>query len=99
MKPYMKQIILERMRILIGHAVSNARTDPALSQRQAMLARMLSSRHKIRMPYELRLVFCKRCKLFMAPGLGSRIRLGRSPTRAVRITCRNCGHTYRKLYD
>ncbi|MBA4447464.1 MAG: RNase P subunit [Nitrosopumilaceae archaeon] len=85
------------MHILIDNAISNARTDPELSQRQASIARRISSKYKIRMPYDLRIVFCKKCKSFIAPGINSRIRLGRASVKSIRISCNFCGHTYRKL--
>ena len=88
---------MERMQILIDNAISNARTDPELSQRQASIARRISSKYKIRMPYDLRIVFCKKCKSFIAPGLNSRIRLGRTSVKSIRISCNFCGHTYRKV--
>ena len=88
---------MERMQILINNAISNARTDPELSQRQASIARRISSKYKIRMPYDLRIVFCKKCKSFIAPGLNSRIRLGRTSVKSIRISCNLCGHTYRKI--
>ncbi|MGB1378373.1 MAG: ribonuclease P protein component 4 [Nitrosopumilus sp.] len=85
------------MQILIDNAISNARTDPELSQRQASIARRISSKYKIRMPYDLRIVFCKKCKSFIAPGINSKIRLGRASVKSIRISCNFCGHTYRKL--
>ena len=88
---------MERMQILIDNAISNARTDPELSQRQASIARRISSKYKIRMPYDLRIVFCKKCKSFIAPGINSRVRLGRASVKSIRISCNYCGHTYRKL--
>ena len=88
---------MERMQILIDNAISNARTDPELSQRQASIARRISSKYKIRMPYDLRIVFCKKCKSFIAPGLNARIRLGRTSVKSIRISCNLCGHTYRKI--
>ncbi len=88
---------MERMQILIDNAISNARTDPELSQRQASIARRISSKYKIRMPYDLRMVFCKKCKSFIAPGVNSRIRLGRTSIKSIRISCNLCGHTYRKI--
>ena len=77
---------MERMQILIDSAISNARTDPDLSQRHASLARRISTKYKIRMPYHLRMVFCKKCKLFIAPGINSRIRLGRTSVKSIRIS-------------
>ncbi|MGV7226537.1 MAG: ribonuclease P protein component 4 [Nitrosopumilus sp.] len=85
------------MEILIENAISNARKNPELSQRQASIARRISTRHKIRMPYNLRMVFCKKCKSFIAPGINSRIRLGRASVKSIRISCNLCGHTYRKI--
>jgi ribonuclease P protein subunit RPR2 len=96
-KPSVRKIALERMQILIDIAISNARTNPELSQRQAQLARRISTRYNIRMPYDLRIVFCKKCKSFIAPGINSKIRLGRASVKSIRISCNLCGHTYRKI--
>lgn len=97
MKPAIRKIALERMQILIDNAITNARTDPELSQRQAFLARRISTRYKIRMPFDLSMVFCKKCKSFIAPGINSRIRIGRTSVKSIRISCNLCGHTYRKI--
>ena len=88
---------MERMQILIDNAITNARTDPELSQRQASIARRISTKYKIRMPYHLRMVFCKKCKSFIAPGINSRIRLGGASVKSIRISCNLCGHIYRKI--
>ena len=88
---------MERMQILIDNAISNARINPELSQRQASIARRISTKYKIRMPYNLRIVFCKKCKSFIAPGINSRIRLGRASVKSISISCNLCGHTYRKI--
>ena len=88
---------MERMQILIDNAISNARINSELSQRQASIARRISTKYKIRMPYNLRMVFCKKCKSFIAPGINSRIRLGRASVKSIRISCNLCGHTYRKI--
>jgi ribonuclease P protein subunit RPR2 len=96
-KPIVRKIALERMQILIDNAISNARTNPELSQRHAQLARRISTKYNIRMPYVLRIVFCKKCKSFIAPGINSKIRLGRASVKSIRITCNFCGHTYRKI--
>ena len=97
MKPRTRDIALERMQILIKNAISNARKDPQLSQRQALLACRISTRHKIKMPYEIRMLFCKKCKSFIVPGINSRIRLGRTSVKSIRVSCNLCGHVYRKL--
>ena len=97
MKPITKAIALERMQILIENATSNFRTHPKLAQRQAYLARRLSTKYRISMPYQMRMSFCKKCKNFIVPGVGSRIRIGRSPKKSIRVTCNFCGHIYRKI--
>ncbi len=88
---------MERIQILIDNAITNARCDPELSQHQASIARRISTKYKIRMPYSIRMVFCKKCKSFIAPGINSRIRLGGTSVKAIRISCNLCGHTYRKI--
>ncbi|HSB56798.1 MAG TPA: RNase P subunit [Nitrosopumilaceae archaeon] len=97
MKVAVRQIALERMEILIQNALLNSRTNPSLAQRQATLAKKISTKYRIRMPYHLRMNFCKKCKKFIAPGVSSRIRLGRSSIKSIRITCGFCNHTYRKI--
>ena len=97
MKASVRQIILERMEILIQNAISNARINPDLAQRQASLVKKLSTKHRIRMPYDIRMNFCKKCKKFIAPGVNARIRLGRTSVKSIRITCGFCNHTYRKI--
>ncbi|MFP6585727.1 MAG: RNase P subunit [Candidatus Nitrosopelagicus sp.] len=97
MKQAKKKIALERMYVLINSAISNARSNPDLAQRQASLARRISTHHRIKMPYELRINFCKKCKNFIAPGINSRIRLGRTSLKSIRITCNFCENTYRKV--
>jgi len=97
MNPSRKKIALERMYILVKTAISNARSDPNLAEKQANLARRISTRYRIRMPYELRINFCKKCKKFIVPGINSRIRIGRTPLKSIRITCNFCEHTYRKV--
>ena len=97
MKPIVYKIAMKRMQILIDNAIINARINPELSQHQASIARRISTKYKIRMPFHLRMVFCKKCKSFIAPGINSRIRLGRASVKSIRISCNLCGHTYRKI--
>lgn len=97
MKPAVRQIAVERMQILIDSAIKHANTDPDLSERHAFLARRISTRYKIQMPFNFRMFFCKKCKSFIAPGINSRIRLGRTSVKSIRISCNLCGHTYRKI--
>lgn len=71
--------------------------DQELAERQARLAKKIAMRYRVRLSYEARQLFCKKCKAFIVPGKSARVRVGRAKTRAVRITCLRCGHTYRKI--
>ena len=97
LNPATRQIVLERIHILMNHAVSNAGTNPRLSHRQASAARRLSTKYRVQMPYGLRMLFCKRCKSLVVPGVTSRVRMGGRKPKSIRITCHFCTHVYRKI--
>ena len=97
MKNSKKAIANKRIEVLFKNAVSNSRSNPELAQRQAKIIRKLSMKFRIKMPWELRASFCKKCKKFIAPGINSRVRLGRGKIKSIRITCCFCEHTYRKV--
>ena len=96
MKNSKKEIATQRILILFDNAVSNARKNPKLAEQQAQIARKISMRFKIKMPWQIRQSFCKKCKKFIAPGIASKIRLGSKP-KSITITCSYCNHTYRKI--
>ena len=96
MKNSKKQIAMKRMNILFNNAFVNAKDNPGLAQKQAEIAKKISMKFKIIMPFEIRSCFCKKCKKFIAPGIASKIRLGSKP-KSIRITCSYCNHTYRKI--
>ena len=97
MKKAKKEIATKRIEILFTNAVSNARLEPDLAERQALLAKKISMKYKIKMPYEIRSCFCKKCKKFIVPGINSKVRIGRSNVKSIRVTCNFCTHTYRKI--
>jgi ribonuclease P protein subunit RPR2 len=90
-----KEIARERIDILVKVALQE--NDEALAARQALQAKKIAMRFRVRLPYEARQLFCKKCKAFIVPGRSARVRVGRAKTRAVRITCLRCGHIYRKI--
>jgi ribonuclease P protein subunit RPR2 len=94
-KAQAKEIARERISILIQNALHEK--DPDLAAQQAWLAKKIAMRYRVRLPYEARQLFCKKCKAFIVPGRSARVRVGRAKTRAIRITCLRCGHTYRKI--
>lgn len=94
-KAQAKELARERIEILVACALREK--DEELAGRQAALAKKISMRHRVRLPYSIRQLFCKKCKAFIVPGRTSRVRVGRSNARAVRLTCARCGHTYRRI--
>jgi ribonuclease P protein subunit RPR2 len=94
-RQHTSEIAKERIEILVKGALKEK--DKALAARQAYQAKKIAMRFRIRLPYVARQLFCKKCKAFIVPGRSARVRVGRAKTRAVRITCLRCGHTYRKV--
>jgi ribonuclease P protein subunit RPR2 len=90
-----KEIAKERIDILVKSALKEK--DESLAARQARQAKKIAMRFRVRLPYEARQLYCKKCKAFIVSGRGARVRVGRAKTRAIRITCLRCGHTYRKI--
>jgi len=90
-----KELAKERIGILIANALKEK--DEEFADSQAKLAKKVAMRFRVRLPYDTRQLFCKKCKAFIVPGRNSRVRIGRSRTKAVRLTCFKCDHTYRKV--
>ncbi|MFQ5941615.1 MAG: ribonuclease P protein component 4 [Nitrososphaerales archaeon] len=97
MKNYQKDLAEQRIEILIQNAIETARWNTALAQKQAKLAKRISTKFRVRLPYEIRQLYCKKCKRFIIPGETARVRVGRANVRAIRVTCTICGHVYRKI--
>ncbi len=95
MKKYnKKQIALQR----VINLLDNALFKPDLFvDDHIFTAKKIIFKYKIKLPFEYQILFCKNCKGFIIPGKSSRIRIGGSSIKALRITCRICGHTYRKI--
>ncbi len=89
-----KQIALQRVSDLINTALY---TQDLFADDHVNIAKKIIAKYKIKIPFEYRILFCKNCKKFIIPGKNSRIRIGRSRIKALRITCKICGHTYRKI--
>lgn len=92
----LKDMARERVDILLVKALETAKNDMDLARRQAELARRICLKYNIRLPYSERQLFCRKCKRFIVPGVTARVRLGYRP-KAVKITCLECGYTYRKV--
>lgn len=94
-KSQAKELARERIDILVANALREP--DENLAGRQARLAKKIAMRYRVRLPYDIRQLYCKKCKAFVVPGKTARVRTGRSKTKAIRITCLKCGHTYRRV--
>lgn len=96
-KQIVKEIAKERIDLLIANALVEVRGNEKLAYAQAMLAKKIAMRYRLKLPYHIRQLYCKKCKYFITPGRNARVRIGRSNTKALRITCLKCNHTYRKI--
>lgn len=90
-----KILAYERIEILIKNSLSDE--DASISELQAQLAKKISQKFRLKLPYNIRQLYCKKCKKTIIPGRTSRIRVGRSKTKSIKITCLKCNHTYHKI--
>ena len=91
-KKIIEMIAIERIEILINNALREINDNEALSQSYAKMALKIAMRVRIRMQYSIRQLFCRKCKQFIVPGVNSRVRMGRTKVKCVRITCMKCNH-------
>ena len=92
-----KLLAQERILILIKSAFQKIDDDYELANSQAQLAKKIAKRLRLKLPYDIRQLYCKKCKRFIVPGSNCRVRIGRSKIKALRITCLLCNNVYRKL--
>ena len=86
----MKQVIYERMDILLNLAAAALRRkDEKYAKRYVFLARKLSTRYNCRFSPKDRIRFCKSCGLPSVVGLNTKVRL-RKRTRVAEYAC-GCG--------
>jgi len=95
-KSVIKQIAMQRVKVLIDRALYSR---DEFSDHHIVIAKKIILKYKLKIPFEYKVLFCKQCKNFIIPGRDSIIRIGRSNTKALRITCKLCGHTYRKIIE
>ncbi|HJU58527.1 MAG TPA: RNase P subunit [Nitrososphaeraceae archaeon] len=93
-----KLLAQERISILIRNAFQQIDDDYELANSQAQLAKKIAKRLRLKLPYDIRQLYCKKCKRFIVPGSNCRVRIGRSKIKALRITCLLCNNVYRKLF-
>jgi ribonuclease P protein subunit RPR2 len=96
-KQVAKLVGQERILILIRNAFQKIDDDYELANSQAQIAKKIAKRLRLKLPYDIRQLYCKKCKQFIVPGFNCRVRIGRSKIKALRITCLLCNNVYRKL--
>jgi len=85
--------VREVVRRLISKTLEILEEDPELAEKLAKLARRIRLKARIKQPYELKILFCKKCKSFAPPPIYSKIRIRKG---WLIITCLKCGGIYRK---
>ena len=68
MKLAKKQMAMKRIELLINTAISNSRKNHDLAQKQAEMAKRIGAKYRIKLPYEIRLNFCKKCTYTTSSG-------------------------------
>ena len=92
------RIAHKRIRILFTLARQAVHENPELADRYADIARRIAMKARVHLPKEFRLLFCRRCKRFILPGVSSRVRLQPRREPHATITCMHCGSHVRIPY-
>ncbi|SDG30322.1 ribonuclease P protein subunit Rpp21 [Methanolobus vulcani] len=95
-KAVARSIAQERIEYLFDLAKGEFSENPELSKRYVSLARKIGMRHRVSIPSELKISFCKNCGSLLLPGNNSRVRLKDA---SIIITCLDCGNIKRYPFD
>ena len=66
-KSKQKKIASERIEILLDQAKKTFKKSKSLANRYVFLARKLSMKYKVKIPRELKRLYCKHCYKFLSP--------------------------------
>jgi ribonuclease P protein subunit RPR2 len=96
-KSIVKKIANSRMLYLFEQAHNIFIEDKTLANRYAYLAKRYSQRAKIKIPFHWKKRLCKKCKMFLYPGVNCRYRLHSKKGKGshVSLTCFECNKTTR----
>ncbi len=83
----------EAVRFLLQEVYRDPQSQ--LSEMQARLAKRIVQKFRMKMPYELRILFCRKCKAYSPPIFGKTIRVRKG---RIIFTCLRCGKKYRLFY-
>ncbi len=87
-----KSLAFERVERLFELAEVASGGRPDLADRYVQLAWKLKTRYNLRLPRELGMKFCRKCRSFWRPGASCRVRI---KSGVVIITCLRCGRIKR----
>jgi ribonuclease P protein subunit RPR2 len=94
---WQQEIAEERMRILMHLAGKEFGPHPERSDRYVQLARKIGMRYNVKMPRELKLMFCPGCGRYIVPGRNCVVRAS-ARTRSMEVKCLECGKVSRMPY-
>lgn len=89
-KASVRKIALERIYRLFELAEINFEKHPERSKRYIELARKIAMRYNVRVPFELKQKFCKKCNAFLKVGVNAKIRVSKQ---IIKVTCLECNYT------
>ncbi|KUO40206.1 MAG: hypothetical protein AVW06_02730 [Hadesarchaea archaeon DG-33-1] len=94
LKAKYKAIAAERIERLFELAEKASSRRLELADKYAQLAWRLVTSYNVRLPPRLKRKLCRKCMVFLKPGISCRVRTRPSPPRVI-ITCLRCGHHVR----
>ncbi len=95
-KKYAQRIARERIKILFSLAQERAlEGDEELARRYVEHMVNLSRKYNVRIPRDMKRMYCKKCYTFLIPGKTAQVRLKKGK---VVIKCLRCGTYKRYIY-
>jgi ribonuclease P protein subunit RPR2 len=89
-----RDLARQRMERLFSLAAEEHTLHPERSDRYVHIARQIGTRLRVRMPRQLKRLFCKHCGSYL-PASGARTRLHQG---VLTATCLRCGRVVRRPY-
>ncbi|MBU0981051.1 MAG: ribonuclease P [Nanoarchaeota archaeon] len=90
-----EKLAKQRIIQLFEQAREKHSEEPELSHKYTKLAKKISMKYRIQIPFPYRRQICKSCYSFLGSSASARTRLKDS---RVMITCKRCGRTHRIPY-
>lgn len=100
-KYILRDLVIQRSEILLDLAFKwLSENNIELSRETIRLLEDLRRDTNIRIPIEMRRLYCKKCLTPLTPGKTARVRIKSSGKKIIRIvTCLSCGTVYRLELD